>query len=107
MKKYLIILLISLILITTISNVSAEDTFTITVTDKHILGNSGGGIYGGPLFILEDFHKSNSIGDCLVHPQDYYNVHMGDAVTLKAPDKYGYCEIIKINNQEINNGGWN
>ena len=104
MKKYLIILLISLILIATISNVSAEDTFTITVTDKHITGNSGDGAYGGPLFIITD-DSVRGVGDCIIYSKDYYKINVQDTVTLKNTNN-GYCEVISINNQEINHDGW-
>lgn len=106
MNKLLTLFLIFTLAFIIMGNVAATDTFTITVTDKHILGNSGGGTYGGPLFILEDNHQNNGMGDCLIYYKDYYKVHLGDTVTLKAPDEYGYCEIIKINNQEINTDGW-
>lgn len=100
--KLLIIFIIGLLLMSTVS--ANEDTFTITVTDKHITGNSGDGAYGGPLFIITD-DSVRGVRDCIIYSKDYYKINVQDIVTLKATNS-GYCEVISINNQEINHDGW-
>ena len=105
MKFKICIVLSVFLLLLMIGSVCADDSFTITVTEKHILGN-GYSAYSGPLFILTDNHVSNSIGDVLVKSEDYYKIHLGDTVTVSMPDKYGYCNVLKINNQENTDNGW-
>ena len=109
-KVYISILIIILLLLSS-SCVYADDTYTFTVGSKHIIGNDGGGIYGGKLFLISETYTGKGVdgilADYLVHSQDYYKIHEGDTVTLSMPDKYGYCDVLKINNQEDTDGaGW-
>ena len=105
MRKFLIISLAVAILFLMIGVVAADDTITIEVGCKHIIGADG---YSEPLFLISTvecngYYREIS-ADYRVSPEDYYKVNVGDTVTLKVKDnKLGLCEIITSEN---NNDGW-
>ena len=93
-----IILIIILIGLLSLSVVNATQV-TIKVDVKHIEGNNQ-----EPLFLLSTTRGNGYFNiitnDYMVHAEDYYNVNVGDTVTLEV--KGAYCEIVNKNNEK----GW-
>lgn len=93
-----IILIIILIGLLSLSVVNATQV-TIKVDVKHIEGNSQ-----YPLFLLSTTRGNGYFNiianDYMVHADDYYNVNVGDTVTLEV--KGDYCEIVNKNS----GNGW-
>ena len=96
-KRIILTLLLIGLLSLTVVNAA---TVTIKVDAKHIEGHNQ-----YPLFLLSTTNGNGYyeviINDYMVHPEDYYNVNVGDTVTLDIKDN-GYCEIVNKNSEN----GW-
>ncbi|WP_405286562.1 hypothetical protein [Methanobrevibacter sp.] len=93
-KRIILLLLLLGLLSLTVVNAA---TVTINVEAKHIEGNNQ-----YPLFLLStttgNGYYKEIASDYMVHAEDYYNVNVGDTVTLDIKDN-GYCEIVNKNSE--------